>query len=175
MRLTRALRNTLFWRVFCFVFVFLIIYLFTWLHWALVVALRIFSCGIRTLSCSMWDLVPWPGVEPGPSALGVRCLRHWTTGEVLRLKSESAGHLVVSNSFVTPWTVTRQAPLSVEFPRQEYWSRLPFSPLRDLPDPGIELASPLSPALQVDSLPLCHLGSPKMAYYITKWSINPLV
>ena len=47
----------------------------------------------------------------------------------------------MSNSFVTLWTVARQAPLSMEFPRQEYWSGLPFPSPRDLPDPGIELVS----------------------------------
>ena len=47
----------------------------------------------------------------------------------------------------TPWTVTRQAPPSMGFSRQEYWSGLPFASPRDLPDSGIE---PLSPALQVD-------------------------
>ena len=45
------------------------------------------------------------------------------------------GCSVVSNSFATPWTVARQAPLSMEFPRQEYWSGLPFPPPGDLPDP----------------------------------------
>ena len=48
---------------------------------------------------------------------------------------------------VTPWTVTRQAPLSVGFSRQEYWSGLPLPPPGDLPDPGIELQSPVSLAL----------------------------
>ena len=43
--------------------------------------------------------------------------------------------------FVTPWTIAHQAPLSIGFPRQEYWSGL-FSPPRDLHDPGIEPASP---------------------------------
>ena len=62
----------------------------------------------------------------------------------------------LSNS-VTPWTVASQAPLSMELSRQEYWSRLPFLSLGDLPDPGIK---PTSPALQADSLPLSHLGSP---------------
>ena len=59
-----------------------------------------------------------------------------------------------------PWTVACQAPLSMEFSRQEYWNGLPFPPPGDLPDPGIELTSPASPALAVDSLPLSHLGSP---------------
>ena len=50
--------------------------------------------------------------------------------------------------------------LSMCFFSQEYWSRLPFLPPGDLPDSGTELTSPVSPALQVDSLPLSHLGSP---------------
>ena len=58
--------------------------------------------------------------------------------------------------FATPWTVAHQAPLSMAFSRQEYWSGLPFPSPEDLPDPGIKLASL---ALQVDSLPLHHLGS----------------
>ena len=48
----------------------------------------------------------------------------------------------MSDSFVTPWTVARQAPLSVGFSRQEYWSGLPFPPPGDHPDPGIEHTSP---------------------------------
>ena len=62
--------------------------------------------------------------------------------------------------FSTPWTVAHQAPLSMGFPRQEYWSGLPFSSLGDLPDPGIE---PESPALQADSLLLSSLGRPWFA------------
>ena len=53
---------------------------------------------------------------------------------------------VVSNS-VTPWTVALQAPLSMEFSRQEYWNGLPFPIPRDLPKPGIEPMSLASPAL----------------------------
>ena len=48
--------------------------------------------------------------------------------------------------FATPWTVACQVPLSMEFSRQEYWSRFPFPSSEDL-DPGIKLASPESPAL----------------------------
>ena len=44
--------------------------------------------------------------------------------------------------FATPWTVPRQAPLSMGFSRQEYWSGLPCTPPGDLPDPRIELESP---------------------------------
>ena len=49
--------------------------------------------------------------------------------------------------FVTPWTAAHQAPLSMGFSRQEYWSRLPFLPPADLPNPGIEPESSASPAL----------------------------
>ena len=61
------------------------------------------------------------------------------------------------DSFVTPWTVVHQDPLSTGFLRQEYWSGLPFLTSGDLPDPEIE---PMSPVWQVDSSTLCHLGSP---------------
>ena len=44
--------------------------------------------------------------------------------------------------FVTPWTKARQAPLSMEFSRQEYWSGLPFPSAGDFPNPGIEPGSP---------------------------------
>ena len=65
-------------------------------------------------------------------------------------------HSAVSDS-ATPWTIAHQAPLSVEFSRREYWTGLPCPPPGDLPNPGTE---PRSPALQADSLPLSHQGSP---------------
>jgi len=49
--------------------------------------------------------------------------------------------------FATPGAVARQAPLSMGFSRQEYWSELPCPPPGDLPDPGTESVSPVSPAL----------------------------
>ena len=61
--------------------------------------------------------------------------------------------------FETQWTVACQAPLSMGFPRQEYWSGLPCPPPGNLPDPGVEAFS-AAPALQADSLPLSHQGSP---------------
>ena len=86
----------------------------------------------------------------------------------------------MSNS-VTPWTLAHQAPQSMGFPRQEYWSRLPFPLLGALSQPGIE---PESPALQVDSLLLndqeglrndtLYLGANECYYLYTCLPKNPL-
>ena len=65
----------------------------------------------------------------------------------------------MSNSFATPWTVPHQPPLSMGFPRQEYWSGLPFPSPGDLPDSGID---PAFSAWQEDSLLLSHQGSPNI-------------
>ena len=59
--------------------------------------------------------------------------------------------------FVTLWTVAHQAPPSMGFSRQEYWSGLPFPSPGDLPDPGIE---PRSPVLQADALTSEPPGKP---------------
>ena len=64
---------------------------------------------------------------------------------------------VISNSFVTPWTVAREAPLCMGFSRQEHWSGLPFPSPGDLPDLETE---PGSPALQANSLPTEPPGRP---------------
>ena len=63
------------------------------------------------------------------------------------MKVKSLSHIQL---FATPWAVTSQAPPSMGFSRQEYWSRLPFPSPGDLPDLGIE---PRSPSLRVDALP----------------------
>ena len=59
--------------------------------------------------------------------------------------------------FATPWTVVFQAPPSMGFSKQEYWSGLPCPSLKGIPSPGIE---PMSPALPVNSLTLNRQGSP---------------
>ena len=70
--------------------------------------------------------------------------------------------------FWTPWTVAYQAPPSVEFSRQEYWSGVSFPSPGDLPNPGIE---PGSPALQADALPP---ELPMAAPFIEKITLSPL-
>ena len=71
--------------------------------------------------------------------------------------------------FVTPWTVASQAPLSMGFSRQEYWSALPFPILGDLPDPGIKpasLSSPLPPRLAGGFSPMVPPGGPVISCYV---------
>ena len=75
--------------------------------------------------------------------------------------------------FLTPWTVALQAPLSVEFPRQEYWSGFPFS------SPGTELMFLVSPDWQVDSSPLVPHGCWNKSrdlyfdvFYEVAWTFN---
>ena len=85
---------------------------------------------------------------------------------------ESVTRSIVSNSFETPWTVAHQAPLSMEFSRQELWCGLPFPSRKDLPNLGIK---PRSPVLEADSLPSQPSGKPyniiqcnSMGYSATK-------
>ena len=68
--------------------------------------------------------------------------------------------------FEMPWTVAHQASLSMGFFRQEHWSGLPFPPPGDLPDPGIELASPTSSALASGFFTTEPPGKAHIIYYI---------
>ena len=72
--------------------------------------------------------------------------------DYLKVKVKSLSHVQL---FATPWTVPLQAPLSIEFSRQEYQSGLPFPSPGDLPNSGIKLRFP---ALLADSLPTEPLG-----------------
>ena len=72
--------------------------------------------------------------------------------------------------FATPWTVACQAPLSMGFSRQEYWSGLPFPSPGDLPDPGIEHGSP---TLHEDSFPSQPPGKPKRDYSFSQIKAGP--
>ena len=73
--------------------------------------------------------------------INFRCTVKWFSYTWSEVKSLSRVRL-----FATPWTVARQAALSMGFSRQEYWSGLPFPSPRDLPDPGIEPGSPALPS-----------------------------
>ena len=68
-----------------------------------------------------------------------------------------------SPTLVTPWTVACLAPLSMRFPRQEYWSELPFPSPGDLLDPGIK---PTSPALAGGFFTLESPGKPNISKHV---------
>ena len=68
--------------------------------------------------------------------------------------------------FETPWTVAHQVPLSMGFPRQEYWSGLPFSSPGDLPNPGVERDSPA--LASTSQLALSHQESPIISLLMLK-------
>ena len=76
-------------------------------------------------------------------------------------KSFHCVQLIAAQLFVTLWTVTHQAPFSMGFSRQEYWSRLPCPPPGEFPDPGTKLSCLLH--WQVGSLPLAPPGKPRIA------------
>ena len=69
-------------------------------------------------------------------------------------------------TFVIPWTVACQAPLPIGFSRQEYWSGLPFSPLGDLPDLGMQV-SPIGRQILYH---LSHLGSPRFLLVFARFA-----
>ena len=106
------------------------------------------------------------------SRFSISCDHHSTTHHFLKeLRASNklitvcvVSHSVTSDS-VTPWTVACQAPLSMRFFRQEYWSGFLFPFLGDLLDTGIK---PVSPALQANSLSLSHQGSPDYYVWETK-------
>ena len=76
--------------------------------------------------------------------------------------------------FASPWTVAHQAPLSMEFSRQEYCSRVPFPSPGDLPDPGLEPLSPASPALAVRFFTTQSPGKPFKYFYLETITANVL-
>ena len=94
------------------------------------------------------DIGAWQATVYGITKSHTRLSTH-----ALEVKSLSRVRL-----FATPCTAAYQAPLSMGFSRQEYWSGLPFPSPGDLPNPGIE---PRSPALQADALPSEPPGKPK--------------
>ena len=90
-----------------------------------------------------------PCPKPTSHTDSKRNLAHTDLLSNSQLFSVTVNHVVLSDSFAAPWTVACQAPLSMGFPRQEYWSRLPFLYPEDLPNSKVK---PGSPALQADSL-----------------------
>ena len=90
-----------------------------------------------------------------PRDILINCVLNWCITEMTELVELKWGSFSPVWFFAIPWTVARQAPLSMGFSRKEHWSGLSFPSPGDLPDLGIE---PGSPALQADSLPSELLG-----------------
>ena len=104
----------------------------------------------------------WTGRPGVLQSMGLQGVGHdWTT-ELNWPESVVHTQILLSNVwlFVISWTVAHQAPLSMEFSRQKYWSGLLLPPPGDVPNPGIEPVSPESPAWQANSLPLNQQRSP---------------
>ena len=102
---------------------------------------------------------PFPGDLPSPG-IKARSPACWWILYCLSHQGSSCllSGSVLSYSSKTLWTVARQTLLSIGLLRQGYWCGVPFLSPGDLPDPGIEPASPVSPVLQADSLPAEPLG-----------------
>ena len=96
----------------------------------------------------------WHSDERTAFSHGKTCIRRTRDTECISVLSRFS-HVQL---FAIPWTIAHQAPLSMGFSRQEYWSGLPSPPPGYLPDPGIAPASLMSPALADGSLPLAPPG-----------------
>ena len=88
---------------------------------------------------------------------------YWPVLEDRAHPAQSLSHVQL---FATPWTIACQAPLSLGFSRQEYWSGLPFPSPGDLPDPGIEPESFVSPALAGGFITTAPPGKPHLVMYL---------
>ena len=119
------------------------------------------SSGFSSSHVCMWELDCEEGWEPKNWCFWTVGEESWGPLDSKEIKSVNPKEIKCEYSlkvkvlsrvrlFAIPWTVAYQALLSMEFSRQEYWSRLPFPSQEDLPDPGIK---PRSPTLQADALP----------------------
>ena len=133
------------------------------------------KCLLRTFG-SNWNRHIWAELSSWQSLLFILSLELWGFPSRFnqswisqvwkwKVKVKSLSHVWF---FATPWTVAHQAPLSMVFPRQEYWSGLPF------PSLGISLTKGFNPCLlhwQADSLALSHLSSPhdKLPQFLENW------
>ena len=107
----------------------------------------------------IWNMAVRHLTEPAFHILEGRLLCVWLW---LSHQSRLCAKLLSScPTLCNPMDGSLPGSLSMGFPRQEYWSDLPFPSPGDIPDPGIEPKSPVFPTLQVDSLVLSHLGGPQ--------------
>ena len=121
---------------------------------------QVFSLGILNSSCFYCS---FHSLHNSISFMQLLCLWQPVVSTVMLLCVPS--HFSCDQLSATLWTVARQASLSMKFYKQEYWRGLPCPSSGDLPHPGIEPASPVATALQADSSPLSHQGSPHSYAY----------
>ena len=99
---------------------------------------------ILTQSHTNWRKISHLLLPPSHTSFYTKCLLRLCSDGCVCVCAQSVSHVQL---FSTPWTVSHEAPLSMEFSRQEYWSRLPFPTPGDLPDLGIKPMSLAFPAL----------------------------
>ena len=133
---------------------------------------------VKSLSHVQLIATPWTTAYQAPPSMGFSRQEYWS-GVLLPSPNNTYSMSLfwlyafthtcvlcsVARLCLTLWDPTDcipQAPLSMGFPRQEHWSRLPFPSPGDLPNPAIE---PESPELQADSSQLCHQGSPRYFHF----------
>ena len=115
--------------------------------------------GMATHSSILVWRIPWAEEPGGLQSKGLQRVGHDRVNEQQRgcLGAQVLSHV---RHFAVLWTVARQAPLLMGFPRQECWSGLPLPTPGDLPDPGIKHTSPVSPALPGRFFTTAPPGSP---------------
>ena len=136
------------------------------------------SLNLRTLELHCLSLFPLPGGLAGWSTFVWDAVCQGLQYQTRYCKHENRlwmdrtlrpglplvpSHFSCVRLFATLWIIACQAPLSMGFSRQEYWSGLPCPPPRALPDPGIKLASPAPRALQEDFLSIQPPGKPSLS------------
>ena len=99
----------------------------------------------------LWHPKMSPDIAKYPAGGRITWVKTTAIDPILFLNCACATLLSCVWLFATPWAVVHQAPLSMGFSREQYWSGLPFPPPGDLSIPETEPASPVSPALQADS------------------------
>ena len=104
-------------------------------------------------------------VHPSKGEWLNKLVRHSTYPYHGTLSAQPLSHVWL---FATPWTMAHQASLSMEFSRQEYWSRLPFPTPRDFPNPGVEPMSLEPPALADAFFTMEYFSAIKMCYWKTQ-------
>ena len=174
---------------FCFFYSQVIVHcVYVCVHVCVGMCIYVCLCISSSLSTNLWALalIPYLAVAAAAAAKLLQSCPTLCDPIDLAIVNNSTVNIAVyvyaqSLSLVQLFVILRaaacQTPLFMGFSWEESWSRLPFPSLEDLPDPRIKPASPGSPALQADSLPLSHWGNYVYIFITVKSSswIDPLI